>query len=110
MSFFYGWVIVAVGIVVSCIGMGGVMSLGVVLGADGRHPRLVSRGDFHGLDPCLFDETERPLCVPEAGLELWKWDIGRVGMSHQSAYVFPQHISFRRGTPCFSLQFALMTI
>ena len=31
MSFFYGWVIVAVGIVVSCIGMGGVMSLGVFL-------------------------------------------------------------------------------
>ena len=58
----------------------------------------------------LIDEAERPLCVPEAGLELWKWDIGRVGMSHQSAYVFPQHISFRRGTPCFSLQFALMTI
>src|SRR6478609_11811475 len=28
---FYGWVIVAVGIVVSCIGMGGVMSLGVFL-------------------------------------------------------------------------------
>ena len=31
MSFFYGWVIVAVGIGVSCIGMGGVMSLGVFL-------------------------------------------------------------------------------
>jgi MFS family permease len=31
MSIFYGWVIVAVGIVVSCIGMGGVMSLGVFL-------------------------------------------------------------------------------
>jgi len=28
---FYGWVIVAVGIVVGCIGMGGVMSLGVFL-------------------------------------------------------------------------------
>jgi MFS family permease len=31
MRFFYGWVIVAVGIVVGCIGMGGVMSLGVFL-------------------------------------------------------------------------------
>ena len=31
MRLFYGWVIVAVGIVVGCIGMGGVMSLGVFL-------------------------------------------------------------------------------
>ncbi len=31
MRFSYGWVIVAVGIVVSCIGIGGVMSLGVFL-------------------------------------------------------------------------------
>jgi MFS family permease len=31
MRLFYGWVIVAVGIVVSCIAMGGVMSLGVFL-------------------------------------------------------------------------------
>src|SRR4051794_41890354 len=31
MRVFYGWVIVAVGIVVGCIGMGGVMSLGVFL-------------------------------------------------------------------------------
>jgi hypothetical protein len=31
MRSFYGWVIVAVGIVVGCIGMGGVMSLGVFL-------------------------------------------------------------------------------
>jgi MFS family permease len=31
MRFFYGWVIVAVGIVVGCVGMGGVMSLGVFL-------------------------------------------------------------------------------
>jgi len=28
---FYGWVIVAVGVVVGCIGMGGIMSLGVFL-------------------------------------------------------------------------------
>lgn len=31
MRLFYGWVIVAVGVVVSCIGIGGVMSLGVFL-------------------------------------------------------------------------------
>ena len=31
MKLFYGWVIVAVGIVVGCIAMGGVMSLGVFL-------------------------------------------------------------------------------
>jgi MFS family permease len=31
MRLFYGWVIVAVGIVVGCVGMGGVMSLGVFL-------------------------------------------------------------------------------
>src|SRR6185312_4932873 len=31
MKLFYGWVIVAVGIVVGCIGMGGVMSFGVFL-------------------------------------------------------------------------------
>ncbi|MFL5256633.1 MAG: MFS transporter [Rhodopila sp.] len=31
MKFFYGWVIVAVGVVVGCIGMGGIMSLGVFL-------------------------------------------------------------------------------
>ena len=31
MKMFYGWVIVAVGIVVGCIGMGGVMSFGVFL-------------------------------------------------------------------------------
>ena len=31
MRLFYGWVIVAVGIVVGCISMGGVMSLGVFL-------------------------------------------------------------------------------
>jgi MFS family permease len=31
MELFYGWAIVAVGVVVSCIGIGGVMSLGVFL-------------------------------------------------------------------------------
>ena len=31
MRLFYGWVIVAVGIVVGCIGMGGLMSFGVFL-------------------------------------------------------------------------------
>ena len=31
MRLFYGWVIVAVGIIVGCISMGGVMSLGVFL-------------------------------------------------------------------------------
>ena len=31
MRLFYGWVVVAVGVVVSCVGMGGVMSLGVFL-------------------------------------------------------------------------------
>ena len=31
MKIFYGWVIVAVGIVVGCIGMGGLMSFGVFL-------------------------------------------------------------------------------
>ena len=31
MKLFYGWVIVAVGIVVGCVGMGGLMSFGVFL-------------------------------------------------------------------------------
>jgi hypothetical protein len=31
MKLFYGWVIVGVGIVVTCIGMGSMMSLGVYL-------------------------------------------------------------------------------
>jgi MFS family permease len=31
MRLFYGWVIVAVGIVLGCVGMGGVMSFGVFL-------------------------------------------------------------------------------
>src|ERR1700759_5405629 len=39
MRLFYGWVIVAVGIIVGCIGMGGLMSFGVFL-----QPMAVSLG------------------------------------------------------------------
>jgi hypothetical protein len=42
MRLFYGWVIVAVGVVVGCISMGGVMSLGVFL-----QPMADSLGGSH---------------------------------------------------------------
>jgi hypothetical protein len=54
-------------------------------------------------------ETEGRLCIPEAVFGS-QWDIGSIGMSHENAYVFSQHISFRRGTRCFTAPFALMTI
>ena len=110
MSFFYGWVIVAVGIVVSCIGMGGVMSLGVFL--EPMADTLGwSRAGISTASTLAFSMRLNGRYVfRKRVLSFGSGDIGSVGMSHQSAYVFPQHISFRRGTPCFSLQFALMTI
>ena len=49
MKLAYGWVIVAVGIVVGCISIGGVMSFGVSL-QPMAESRLVPGGDFHGLN------------------------------------------------------------
>ena len=47
MKLFYGWVIVGVGIVVSCVGMGTMMSLGVFLQPMSQDDGLVARRHLH---------------------------------------------------------------
>ena len=42
-KFSYGWVVVGIGALMTCVGMGAMMSLAVFLGADFRDDRLVAR-------------------------------------------------------------------